>query len=138
MTFKAQLSNAVFHTLPIIGAFFAPAIWVAVLVFIFVIVDTYLGRKAAKFRGEKITSNRFSDVFAKVIGYAVFLVVGLLINTITGWAYGVWLCAVVPIYTEITSIDENQKALGKKGIITQAEDVYKFALKIKKKRDEIR
>ena len=138
MTFKAQLSNSVLHTLPIIGAFFAPAIWVAVLVFIFVIVDTYLGRKAAKFRGEKITSNRFSDVFAKVIGYAVFLVVGLLINTITGWAYGVWLCAVIPIYTEITSIDENQKALGKKGIITQAEDVYKFALKIKKKRDEIR
>jgi NhaP-type Na+/H+ or K+/H+ antiporter len=138
MTFKAQLSNSVLHTLPIIGAFFAPAIWVAVLVFIFVIVDTYLGRKAAKFRGEKITSNRFSDVFAKIIGYAVFLVIGLLINTITGWAYGVWLCAVVPIYTEITSIDENQKALGKKGIITQAEDVYKFALKIKKKRDEIR
>jgi hypothetical protein len=138
MTFKAQLSNSVLHTLPIIGAFFAPAIWVAVLVFIFVIVDTYLGRKAAKFRGEKITSNRFSDIFAKIIGYAVFLVIGLLINTITGWAYGVWLCAVVPIYTEITSIDENQKALGKKGIITQAEDVYKFALKIKKKRDEIR
>lgn len=138
MTFKAQLSNSVLHTLPIIGAFFAPAIWVAVLVFIFVIVDTYLGRKAAKFRGEKITSNRFSDIFAKIIGYAVFLFIGLLINTITGWAYGVWLCAVVPIYTEITSIDENQKALGKKGIITQAEDVYKFALKIKKKRDELR
>jgi hypothetical protein len=50
----------------------------------------------------------------------------------------VWLCAVVPIYTEITSIDENQKSLGKKGIITQAEDVYKFALNIKKKRDQLR
>jgi len=138
MTFKDQLTNSVFHTLPIVGAFFAPAIWVAVLVFIFVIVDTYLGRKAAKRKGIELTSNRFSDIFAKIIGYAVFLTVGLLINVITGWAYGVWLCAVVPIYTEITSIDENQKALGKKGIITQAEDVYKFALKIKKKRDELR
>ena len=138
MTFKAQLTNSVLHTLPIIGAFFAPAIYVAMLVFIFVIVDTYLGRKAAKHRGEKITSNRFSDVFAKIIGYAVFLTVGLLITVITGWKYGVWISAIVPIYTEITSIDENQKSLGKKGIITQAEDVYKFALNIKKKRDNLR
>jgi len=138
MTFKTQLTNSALHTLPIIGAFFAPAIYVAMLVFIFVIVDTYLGRKAAKYRGEKLTSNRFSDVFAKVIGYAVFLSVGLLINIITGWSYGVWMAAIVPIYTEITSIDENQKSLGKKGVITQAEDVYKFALNIKKKRDQLR
>jgi len=138
MTFKTQLTNSALHTLPIIGAFFAPAIYVAMLVFIFVIVDTYLGRKAAKYRGEKLTSNRFSDVFAKVIGYAVFLSVGLLINIITGWSYGVWMAAIVPIYTEITSIDENQKSLGKKGVITQAEEVYKFALNIKKKRDQLR
>jgi NhaP-type Na+/H+ or K+/H+ antiporter len=91
MTFKAQLTNSVLHTLPIVAAFFAPAIYVAMLVFIFVIVDTYLGRKAAMHRGEKITSNRFSDVFAKIIGYAVFLTVGLLINVITGWKYGVWI-----------------------------------------------
>lgn len=138
MTFKEQIRDSVIHTLPIIGAFFAPAIWVALLVFIFVIVDTFLGRKAAKNRGEKLTSNRFSDIFAKLIGYGVFLVVGLIINIITGWKYGVWISAIVPIYTEITSIDENQKSLGKKGIITQAEDVYKFALKIKKKRDDLR
>ena len=138
MTFKTQLTNSALHTLPIIGAFFAPAIYVAMLVFIFVIVDTYLGRKAAKYRGEQLTSNRFSDVFAKVIGYAVFLSVGLLINIITGWKYGVWMAAIVPIYTEITSIDENQKSLGKKGVITQAEEVYKFALNIKKKRDQLR
>jgi len=138
MTFKTQLTNSALHTLPIIGAFFAPATYVAILVFIFVIVDTYLGRKAARHRGEKITSNRFSDVFAKLIGYAVFLSVGLLINIITGWAYGVWMAAIVPIYTEITSIDENQKSLGKKGVITQAEEVYKFALNIKKKRDQLR
>ena len=77
-------------------------------------------------------------MFAKIIGYAVFLTVGLLINVITGWKYGVLISAIVPIYTEITSIDENQKSLGKKGIITQAEDVYKFALNIKKKRDNLR
>jgi hypothetical protein len=53
MTFKAQLTNSVLHTLPIVASFFAPAIYVAMLVFIFVIVDTYLGRKAARHRGEK-------------------------------------------------------------------------------------
>lgn len=138
MAFKEQLRDSVIHTLPIIGAFFAPALYVIILVFLFVLVDTYLGRKAARFKGEKLTSNRFSDIFAKLIGYGVFICVGLLINKITGWEHGVWLSAIVPIYTEVTSIDENQRAIGKKGIFKQAEDVYKFALKIKHKRDELR
>ena len=138
MTFKEQLRDAVIHTLPIIGAFFAPALHVIVLVVIITLCDTYVGRKAARYEGKAITTNRFSDLFAKLIGYGVFICVGLLINIITDWKYGVWLSAIVPIYTEISSIDENQKRLGKKGIITQAEEVYKFALKIKQKKDELR
>lgn len=135
---QEKISDGIVHMAPIIGAFFAPALYVIFLVVLFVLVDTYLGRKAAKFQNIPLTSNRFSDIFAKLIGYGVFICIGLLINQITGWKYGVWLAAVVPIYTEITSIDENQKAVGKKGIIKQMEDVYKFALKIKKKKDELR
>lgn len=138
MTLKDQIKDAVVHTLPIIGAFFAPALYVILLVVLITIVDTYLGIRAAKHKGLKFTSNRFSDLFAKLIGYGVFVCVGLLINTITGWKYGVWISAIIPIYTEIKSIDENQKTLGKTGILTQAEDVYKFAVKIKKKKDELR
>jgi uncharacterized membrane protein len=123
---------------PVIIAFFLPALWVFILVLLFVIVDTITGRKRAKFVGEKITSNRFSDIFAKTIGYAVFLCFGLVINKITGWEYGVWLSAIIPIYTEVLSIDENQRAVNKKGILKQAEDVYQFALKIKKKKDQLR
>jgi ABC-type methionine transport system permease subunit len=133
-----KISDAAAHVLPVIIAFFAPALYVILLVFLFVIVDTYLGRKAAKHNGKELTSNRFSDVYAKAIGYGVFICAGLLVNHITGWPYCVWLAALVPLHTELTSIDENQKALGKKGIIKQLEDVYKFALNIKKKRDELR
>ncbi len=133
-----KLKESSIQALPIIATFFAPAVYIAILVVLFVLVDTYLGVKASKFRGQKFSSNRFSDFFAKLIGYGVFICVGLLLNVITGWTYAVWLSAIIPIYTEIKSIDENQKALGKKGIISDAEDVYKFALKIKKKKDELR
>lgn len=138
MTFKDQLKEAVLHTLPIIAAFFAPAIYIAILIFLITLVDTWLGVKASRFTGKPITTNRFSDLFAKLIGYSIFLIVGLLINQITGWKYGVWLTGIIPIYTEIKSIDENQKTLGKKGMISQAEEVYKLVVKIKKKRDELR
>lgn len=138
MTFKEQIRDSVIHTLPIIGAFFAPATYVILLVVLFTICDTIMGVRAAKHKGIKFTSNRFSDLFAKLIGYGVFICSGLLVNLITDWKYGVWLSAIIPIYTEVKSIDENQKAMGKKGVITQAEEVYKFALKIKQKKDELR
>lgn len=138
MSFKDQIQNAVIHMIPIIGAFFAPATYVILLVVLFALADTFTGIKVAKYKKIKFTSNRFSDLFAKLIGYGVFICVGLLVNLITGWKYGVWLSAIVPIYTEITSIDENQRAVGKKGIIKQMEDVYKFALKVKQKKDKFR
>ena len=124
------------HILPVIGAFFAPALWVMLLVFLLVLVDTYTGVRAAK--KEDRSTNRFSDIFAKLIGYGVFLAIGLILNKITGWEYCVWVASIVPIMTEISSIDENQKKVGKKGIFKQLEEAYKFALKIKHKRNELR
>jgi NhaP-type Na+/H+ or K+/H+ antiporter len=138
MSFKDQIQNAVVHMIPIIGAFFAPATYVILLVVLFTLADTFTGVKAAKYKDIKFTSNRFSDLFAKILGYGVFICIGLLVNLITNWKYGVWLSAIVPIYTEITSIDENQRAIGKKGIIKQAEDVYKFVLTIKQRKDKFR
>ena len=132
------LRDGFLHMLPIIGAFFAPALYVILLVFLITIVDTYTGRKAARYLGKPITTNRFSDLFAKLIGYAVFICIGLLLNLITQWPYFVWLASIVPIHTELSSINENQVAMKKKGIFKQLEDAYKFALNIKKKRDELR
>jgi hypothetical protein len=52
--------------------------------------------------------------------------------------YIVWISAFVPIYLEIFSIDENQKRIGKKGIIKQFENAYNFAKNIKSNKDKLR
>lgn len=136
--FTNQARHALFELLPILIAFFAPSFYIMMIVLILIFVDTRLGIKASRHGQKKFTTNRFSDFFAKIIGYAVFISIGLLIQNETGFQYAVWLSAIIPIYTEIKSIDENQQAVGKKGIISQAEDVYKFALKVKRKKDELR
>jgi len=102
------------------------------------IIDTFLGIKKAKKKGIEITSNRLSDFFAKLIGYSVFIFIGLILDKAFQIPYIVWILAIVPIYIEIKSINENQIELGKKGVFKEVEDVYKMALKVKRKRDELR
>lgn len=139
--FSRQLNSikiAAIELLTIAVSFFAPSIYVALLVALFVFVDTYTGLKKARKLGTPRTTNRFSDMFAKLIGYAVFICVGLLLDKIFDMSIFVWISAIIPIRTEINSIDENQRAIGKKGINKEIEEAYQFALKIKKKRDELR
>ena len=142
---KRELNNFInivksgfFDLLPILTAFFAPSFYIVVIVLVLIFVDTKLGISASKKKNVKFSTNRFSDFFAKIIGYFIFISIGLLVQNETGFKYAVWISAIIPIYTEIKSIDENQRTLGKKGIITQAEEIYKFALRIKKKRDQFR
>lgn len=118
--------------------FYTPAMYIAILVGFLTIIDTIIGYKKAKFIGEKRTTNRFSDVFAKLIGYAVFLTIGLLVDKAFNFEYGVWVASIIPIGTELVSINESQVVMGKKGWVKQAEEMYKFALKIKNKRDKLR
>lgn len=132
------MKKSFFDLIPILGAFFAPSFYIVMIVFLLMIVDTKLGISVAKKKRIPFTTNRFSDFFAKIIGYGLFISFGLLAQNATGFEYAVWISAVIPIYTEIKSIDENQKELGKKGVIAQAEEVYKFALRIKKRRDNLR
>lgn len=133
-----QIKMGILGAMPAIITFFTPAAYIILLVVLLMVVDTILGMKAAKKEGQKISSNRFSDFFAKLIGYMVFILIGLLLQLSFHWEYTVWVSALIPIYTEAISIDENQKRLGEKGWITQAEEVFKFALKIKSKRDKLR
>ena len=102
------------------------------------IVDTHTGIKASRRENKKITSNRFSDFFAKILGYSVFITIGLFLNMEFDIPYIVWISAFVPIYLEIFSIDENQRRLGKKGIIKQSQNAYNFAKNIKSKKDKLR
>jgi len=102
------------------------------------LLDTMWGLKLAKLDKKEITSNRFSDFFAKLVGYAVFITIGVVINYEFKTPYIVWVFSVVPIYTEIFSIDEKQRKLGKKGIIKEICNAYNFAVSIKNKRDKLR
>lgn len=118
--------------------FYAPAKFAILTVVILALIDTRFGIKLAKFQKKKITSNRASDLFAKLIGYFVFITFGLFLNAEFNMPYIVWISAFVPIYLEIFSIDENQRKLGKTGVIKQFENAYKFAKNIKNKRDNLR
>lgn len=118
--------------------FYAPAKFAILTVVILALIDTRFGIKLAKFEKKKITSNRASDLFAKLIGYFVFITFGLFLNAEFDMPYIVWISAFVPIYLEIFSIDENQRKLGKTGVIKQFENAYKFAKNIKNKRDNLR
>jgi hypothetical protein len=133
-----KMGDSVLYVLPMFVSFFAPALWVALLIFLMTLVDTRTGMQSARQNGRSIRTSRFSDLFAKLIGYGTFLTAGLLLDKATGWGYFVWLSSLIPLYTEITSIDENQREMGKKGIIAQAEELYKFALNVKRKRDKLR
>lgn len=123
--------------IPILITFFTPAKYILFILAILVFYDTVIGIKAAKFNKEKLSSNRFNDMFAKVLSYLVFVCIGIALYFGLGWNYAIWLAACVPILVELKSIDEKQKKMNKKGIIKQIEETYKFALNIKKKRDKL-
>lgn len=123
---------------PIFITFYTPAKFAIFTILILMIVDTHTGIKASRKENKKITSNRFSDFFAKILGYSVFITIGLFLNTEFDIPYIVWVSAFVPIYLEIFSIDENQRRLGKKGIIKQSQNAYNFAKNIKSKKDKLR
>ena len=118
--------------------FYAPSKWALLALFILLIVDTYWGIRAVKYHKKRITSNRFNNLFAKVTGYFVFVALGLIINLEFSITYAVWIACALPIYSELKSIDENQKSCGKIGIFKRVEDVYNFAKDIKNKQDKLR
>ena len=82
--------------------------------------------------------NRFNNLFAKVVSYFIFVAFGLIVAIEFKIQYGVWLLCAYPIYSEIKSIDENQKAYGKKGILANLNRFYNFVLALKKKQDKLR
>ncbi len=123
---------------PVFLTFYAPAKIAIFTIVILMIVDTHTGIKASKKEGKAITSNRFSDFFAKLLGYSVFVTIGLFLNMEFEIPYIVWLSAFMPIYIEIFSIDENQRRLGRKGVIKQFENAYNFVKSVKNKKDKLR
>jgi hypothetical protein len=99
--------------IPSLIVFYAPAKFAILTVVLLALIDTRFGLKLAKFKKIEITSNRASDFFAKLVGYFVFITFGLFLNAEFNMPYIVWISAIIPIYSEIFSIDEKQRQLGK-------------------------
>lgn len=130
--------NSFLYLIGAIVTFYAPAFLAIMLIIAFTTVDTILGIKVAKNDQVLITSNRFSDIFAKLLGYGLFVTVGVAAHNEFKIPFIIWILSAVPICTEAFSINEKQLKLGKKGWIKEFEDAYNFAKKIKNKRDKMR
>ena len=135
---REQLSEITLITLGAIIVFYAPAKYALIVLLLLILVDTYWGIRASKKMGREITSNRFNNLFAKVASYFIFVAFGLIVAIEFKIQYGVWLLCAYPIYSEIKSIDENQKACGNKGILANLNKFYRFVLALKKKQDKLR
>lgn len=137
-TVLSTLKTSLHLMIPSLIFFYAPAKFAILTVVLLTLIDTRFGIKLARFQKIKLTSNRASDFFAKLIGYFVFITFGLFLNYEFQATYFVWISAIIPIYSEIFSIDEKQRKMGQIGILKQFENAYKFAKKIKNKRDSLR
>ena len=132
------MKELVLTTSSAVVMFYAPSRLALLALFLLLIVDTYWGIKAVRYHNKQITSNRFNNLFAKVTGYFVFVAFGLIIREEFNVMYAVWIACALPIYSELKSINENQKACDKAGIFKRVEDVYNFAKDIKNKQDKLR
>lgn len=137
---RDEFLNIVKNTLSIlhfIWMYYAPA-HIVILFLLFIIGwDTFLGIKASKKLGRKITSSRFNDLFAKIFSYTLFIGIGILIGKEFEIKSAYFFASLPAFYSEFKSIDENQKTLGKKGIFSYFSDTWKMILTVKKERDKL-
>lgn len=123
--------------LPFIWMYYAPAHVVMLFLLLIICWDTVLGIKASKKMGKKIISSRFNDLFAKIFSYTLFIGIGILIGNEFEIKSAYFFASLPAFYSELKSIDENQKTLGKKGIFSHFSDTWKMILTIKKERDKL-
>jgi hypothetical protein len=123
--------------LPFIWMYYAPAHIVILFLLLIICWDTFLGIKASKKLGRKITSSRFNHLFAKIFSYTLFIGIGILIGNEFEIKSAYFFASLPAFYSELKSIDENQKTLGKKGIFSHFSETWKMILTVKKERDKL-
>ena len=119
------LNNSLTRIMLIIGAFLAPIQGIMITVGICILADTAMGIWKAKKLGEKITSRKLSQIISKMFLYQmtvilIFCVDTFILNDIIQQFFTVPLLvtkivAMTLISIELFSIDENFKAVKKKG-----------------------
>jgi len=126
--------------LMIFTAFISPLLPLALIISLFIIIDTFVGRWYAKQKGETITSRKTRIGFCrKAVMYFTVLICAYLIdwaivNEITrnyiwfDWAFTKFFASIL-IWIEYTSIDEKIKWIKGKGLTDR---IVEFGKSLKK------
>lgn len=125
----------------VVASFFAPVAPLVVLVGGAIFADTFLGVWGALKRGEVFSSRRLGDVITKMLiyqavllfgyGLDVFLVGEFFAHMFTIENIMTKVIAMVLIYTEAVSIDENIQSITGKNFVKSLKEMFARSKKLK-------
>lgn len=127
--------------LMIFTAFISPLLPLALIISLFIIIDTFVGRWYARQKGEIITSRKTRIGFCRktlfyfLVLICVYLIDKFIVNEITrnyiwfDWAFTKFFASIL-IWIEYTSIDEKIKWIKGKGLTDRIVDFGKSLKKI--------
>lgn len=127
--------------LMIFTAFISPLLPLALIISLFIIIDTFVGRWYARQKGEIITSRKTRIGFCRktlfyfLVLICVYLIDKFIVNEITrnyiwfDWAFTKFFASIL-IWIEYTSIDEKIKWIKGKGLTDRIMDFGKSLKKI--------
>ena len=127
--------------LMIFTAFISPLLPLALIITLFIIIDTFVGRWYARQKGEIITSRKTRIGFCRktlfyfLVLICVYLIDKFIVNEITrnyiwfDWAFTKFFASIL-IWIEYTSIDEKIKWIKGKGLTDRIVDFGKSLKKI--------
>jgi len=142
------LKSSATRVMMIIAAFLAPIQGIMITVGICILADTIMGVWKAKKLKEKITSRRLSSIISKMFLYQatvvlIFAVDKFILNDIIQQFFTVplmatKLVALTLISIELFSIDENFKAVKKKGFWDYFKELSARAKEVKNETDKLK
>jgi len=127
--------------LMIFTAFISPLLPLALIITLFIVIDTFVGRWYARQTGELITSRKTRIGFCRktlfyfLVLICVYLIDKFIVNEITrnyiwfDWAFTKFFASIL-IWIEYTSIDEKIKWIKGKGLTDRIVDFGKSLKKI--------
>lgn len=136
-TITTILKTKLLILLSVMATFFTPVIPLIITTFCFIVMDTVMGLLKAKYIGEKRNSNGFKRGFIpKVIIYSLLLFIVFMADRLitsdavkhyTQFDYVITkILALILIFIECWSIDENFKAIFKVSLIDKFQAFLKY------------
>lgn len=136
-TILTILKTKLLILLSVLATFFAPVVPLIITTFCFIIMDTVMGLVKAKYLGEKRNSNGFKRGFIpKVIIYSLLLSIVFMADRLitteavrhyTQFNYVITkILALILIFIECWSIDENFKTIFKVSLIDKFQAFLKY------------